>query len=38
MIVELDQLLLSWRQTGKISEEVFRKIAYDNAAKLLDLH
>lgn len=38
MPVELDQLLLSWRQQGKISETVFRKIAYDNAAKLLDIH
>lgn len=38
MPVELDALLLSWRQQGKISETVFRKIAYDNAAKLLDIH
>lgn len=38
MPVELDELLISWKQTGKISEGAFRKIAYDNAAKLLDLH
>ena len=35
MYVGLDELLISWRQTGKISETTFRKIAYDNAAKLL---
>ncbi|MBR4016771.1 MAG: amidohydrolase family protein [Oscillospiraceae bacterium] len=38
MFVGLDELLLSWRQQGKISETTFRKIAYDNAAKLLDIH
>ena len=38
MPVNLDKLLLSWREQGKISETVFRKIAYDNAAKLLDIH
>lgn len=38
MTIELDSLLLSWRQQGKISETTFRKIAYDNAAKLLDIH
>lgn len=38
MPVELDSLLLSWRQQGKISETTFRKIAYDNAAKLLEIH
>lgn len=37
MPVELDRLLISWKQTGKISETVFRKIAYDNAAKLLGI-
>mgnify|MGYP000885106972 FL=1 len=37
MRVELDKLLISWAETGKISKTVFRKIAYDNAAKLLDL-
>lgn len=35
MPVELDKLLISWKETGKISQTVFRKIAYDNAAKLL---
>ena len=38
MPVELDKLLLSWREQGKISETTFRKIAYDNAVKLLDIH
>ena len=38
MPVELDILLLSWREQGKISETTFRKIAYDNAAGLLDIH
>jgi len=33
--IELDQLLISWRNSGKISQTVFRKIAHDNAAKLL---
>ena len=37
MPVELDTLLIHWRETGKISETTFRKIAYDNAAKLLGL-
>ena len=37
MPVELDELLLGWKQTGKISETVFRKIAYENAEKLLGL-
>lgn len=37
MYVGLDELLLSWKQTGKISKTTFRKIAYDNAAKLLGL-
>jgi predicted TIM-barrel fold metal-dependent hydrolase len=31
------RLLLEWREEGKISEPVFRKIAYDNAAKFLGL-
>ena len=38
MPVKMDKLLLSWREQGKISETTFRKIAYDNAAKLLDIH
>lgn len=37
MPVELDSLLISWRETGKISETTFRKIAYENAEKLLGL-
>jgi predicted TIM-barrel fold metal-dependent hydrolase len=37
MNVELDKLLLHWRETGKISETTFRKIAYENAEKLLGL-
>jgi len=37
MPVELGDLLISWKQTGKISETVFRKIAYENAEKLLGL-
>ncbi len=30
-------LLLEWRDTNKISEEVFKKVARENAVKLLDL-
>jgi len=30
-------LLLEWRESGKISEEVFNKVARENAVKLLDL-
>jgi len=37
MPVELDSLLISWRETGKNSETVFRKVAYENAEKLLGL-
>lgn len=37
MEVQLDTLLIDWRQQGKISEETFRKIAYENAEKLLGL-
>lgn len=37
MEVQLDKLLLHWRETGKISETTFRKIAYENAEKLLRL-
>lgn len=36
--VELDKLLISWKEQGKISQTVFQKIAHDNAAKLLDIH
>lgn len=35
MYVGLDELLISWRQQGKISETTFRKVAYENAEKLL---
>lgn len=37
MPVRLDELLISWREQGKISETTFRKIAYDNAAAHLGL-
>jgi len=37
MYVGLDELLISWREQGKISETTFRKVAYENAEKLLDL-
>ncbi|MBQ4051649.1 MAG: amidohydrolase family protein, partial [Oscillospiraceae bacterium] len=37
MKVELCDLLIYWRNTGKISEETFRKVAYENAEKLLGL-
>lgn len=37
MKVELCDLLLYWKNTGKISEETFRKVAWENAAKLLGL-
>jgi predicted TIM-barrel fold metal-dependent hydrolase len=30
-------LLIEWRDMGKISEEVFNKVTRDNAVKLLDL-
>ena len=35
--VEMDKLLISWKERGKISQTVFRKIAYDNAAELFDM-
>jgi predicted TIM-barrel fold metal-dependent hydrolase len=31
------ELLLAWRDTNKISEHVFRKIARENAVRLLGL-
>jgi len=37
MPVPLVDLLIEWRDTKKISEEVFGKVARGNAAKLLDL-
>lgn len=38
MPLDLDELLISWREQGKISETTFRKVAYENAEKLFDLH
>ena len=35
--VEIDKLLISWRDKGKISQEVFRKISYENTTKLLNI-
>lgn len=35
--VDLVDLLISWRETGKISETVFNKVARENAIKLLEL-
>ena len=37
MQVDLDKLMISWKESGKISETVFRKIAWENAAKLLEV-
>lgn len=37
MPVHLDSLLISWKEQGKISETTFRKIARENAEKLLGL-
>ncbi len=37
MKVPLPELMLNWRDTGKISETVFYKIARENAVKLLGL-
>lgn len=37
MPVELDKLLISWKEQGKISQTTFNKIAYQNAEKLLGL-
>lgn len=37
MPMDLDKLLISWREQGKISETTFRKVAYENAMKLLDI-
>ena len=37
MPVELDSLLISWKEQGKISQTTFKKIARENAAKLLGL-
>ena len=35
--IEMPNLLVRWRDEGKISETVFQKIARENAIKLLDL-
>ncbi len=35
--IDLPQLMIDWRDSGKISETVFNKIARENAIKLLDL-
>jgi predicted TIM-barrel fold metal-dependent hydrolase len=37
MPIPLVDLLLDWRDTGKISEEVFRKVARENAVRLFQL-
>ena len=37
MPVKMDSLLISWKEQGKISETTFRKIARENAEKLLGL-
>ena len=37
MPVDLDSLLISWKEQGKISETTFKKIAYQNAEKLFGL-
>ena len=37
MPIRLDDLLISWKEQGKISQTTFNKIAYQNAEKLLGL-
>lgn len=37
MPVELPALLIDWRDSGRISREVFEKVAYGNAVRLLGL-
>jgi len=37
MAIPLVDLLIEWRDTGKISEEVFRKVARENAIRLFNL-
>ena len=37
MPIRLVDLLIEWRDTGKISEEVFRKVARENAIRLFNL-
>lgn len=38
MDIPMTDLLVNWRETGKISETVFQKVARENAAKLLMLN
>lgn len=37
MPVHLTELLISWRDSGKISEAVFQKVARENAIRILEL-
>ena len=37
MAIPLDDLLLEWRESGIISEEVFEKVARKNAIRLFEL-
>ena len=37
MPIDIVDLLLDWRDTGKITEEVFHKVARGNAVRLLQL-
>ena len=37
MKLPMVDLLLDWRETGKITEEVFQKVARENAIKLFNL-
>jgi len=37
MPIQLVDLLLDWRETGKITEEVFQKVARENAVRLFGL-
>ncbi len=37
MRIDIIPLLLDWRETGKISEEVFQKVARENAIRLFNL-
>ncbi len=37
MPIPIVDLLLDWRDTGKITQEVFAKVARENAVKLFEL-
>jgi hypothetical protein len=37
MPIPLGDLLIDWRDKGKISEQVFQKVARENAIRLFDL-